>query len=129
MKNERMRWALCVALVMGSIVAFAAAYGYTLVHIDEAWSWGNVKAWLYRHDRSFDEITVWAIALGWTIWSLSKVPPLFALWGAKDRTAIGRTMRPQKASEMVAGLSIASLYWLTLIAYYAEWMPTFWTRL
>lgn len=92
-------------------------------------TWNDVNDWLQRHDLQLDLITVWCITVGLTVWTLVKAYSWWVLWHTRDRTDVGRTMRPQKAAEAVMGLSLATLYGLTLLAYYLHWSPEFWTRL
>ena len=92
-------------------------------------AWASFEAWMMRHDLTLDLITVWSISAGLHVWALVKAYSWWVIWHTRDRTAIGRTMRPQKAAEAVMGLSLALLYDLTLFAYYTGWIPTFWQRL
>ena len=92
-------------------------------------AWDAIDTWMRQHDLQLDLITVWCIAVGLVIWSLVKAYSWAVIVRTQDRTAVGATMKPQKAAEVVMGLSLATLYSLTLVAYYLDWSPEFWTRL
>lgn len=85
--------------------------------------------WLKANDQNIDEITVWCLAIGPVVLGLSKFLAVAIMGSQRDRTAVGRALRPQKFTEGVAWLALGGLYSLTLWAFYTETIVDFWWRI
>lgn len=91
--------------------------------------WEGISDWLIAHDLKFDEFSVWALAVGFSVLSLVKAGTWWAIWRQRDRTPVGRALKAQKAAEVIAWGGMAALYGLTLYGYYQQYQFGFWPRL
>lgn len=90
----------------------------------------SITAWLQRHDLTLDLITVWALALGFGLFGLVKLMSWWTLRKQADQTMVGVSLKKQKLGEMFLGFGMATLYSMTLFAYYIYGTPFgFWERL
>lgn len=85
--------------------------------------------WLKSHDRSLDEISVWAMFITFGVLSLVKLRTFLAIYRQRDQTAVGRALKGQKFWEAVAFAGMSMLYGLTLYGYYGGVSFGFWERL
>lgn len=86
--------------------------------------------WLQRNDVTIDLITVWALATGFALFGITKVLSWWTLRRQNDATMVGVTLKRQKMVEALIGFGMATLYGMTLFAYYmAEPVFNFWDRL
>ena len=86
--------------------------------------------WLQKHDVTIDLITVWGLSVGFALYGMVKVISWWVLRKQVDATMVGITLKRQKLAEAFLSFTMAILYAMTLIAYYAaEPRFGFWDRL
>lgn len=85
--------------------------------------------WLAAHDRGVELTAIWILVAAFSVYALVKVASWAAIYHQPDRTPVGRALRIQKLAEAVMGAGLATLYALTLWAYYQHHVYGVWTRL
>lgn len=94
-----------------------------------AFEWVDAAAnWLKAHDQSLDLWTIWLVCGGVVVWTSVKLGSRLALRGTDDETGVGVELKRQKVAEVLMGTALATLYGLTLWAYYDDMLFDFWPR-
>lgn len=88
----------------------------------------NVQSWLIQNDQNMNLATIWALALGFYFLAGVEFRSWVAIRQARNRTAVGETMRGKKFSRFVLDVGIGTLYAFTLYAYYNGYEFAFWER-
>ena len=88
----------------------------------------DLTAFLRRHDLTIDLFTIWTMCLGFYIYALVKFISWSALRGQQDQTMVGATLKRQKLAETALGLSMGTLYGMTLMTRYGVISYEIWVR-
>jgi hypothetical protein len=89
----------------------------------------DIEAWVTAHDLTIDLVTIWALTLGFATLSAVNAISWIVLRNQHDLTPVGKALKGKKASEAVMCLAMASLYGLTLAAFYFGTEFGIWDRL
>lgn len=85
--------------------------------------WDALGDWLTAHEQDADLWSVWLIVIGCTVLALVKLATWITIRNQRDRTDAGRALKRQKAAETAMFTAFATLYGLSLIAYYTGAIP------
>lgn len=88
----------------------------------------DLTDFLRRHDLTIDLFTVWTLCLGFYIYALVKFVSWSVLRSQHDQTMVGATLKRQKLAETALGLSMGTLYGMTLMTYYCAISYEIWVR-
>ena len=88
----------------------------------------DATAWMQAHDRTIELTAVWVLVVAFGVYALVKLISWWTLRQSVDQTDVGRTLKPQKLSEALMGAGMASLYGISLWAYYEHHEFGVWSK-
>ncbi len=88
----------------------------------------DLTDFLRRHDLTIDLFTIWTMCVGLYVYALVKIASWSVLRGQQDQTMVGVILKWQKMAEAALGLSMGTLYGMTLMTHYFGVTYEIWAR-